>query len=300
MDWGLNMNLQKLKHRIREYHLETNIPYNRIQKMLAMERLILKISHSRLSNHMILKGGYLLSLEYGYHNRHTKDIDFTLSAYHFDSFIEDFIEIVEENKNKNTEEKFVVSKVKNTREDFDYPGVNIKIQYFPDRSQTRPLAVIECDITTGENDLFIAQSNLELVLLNQNIEVIRYEIEQILSDKLYTTLAYGQIDDKNTRSKDLYDIYELTKNEEVDYHKIFQSMQVTIQQRESTLKRDSYLSILNSLSNSQFQREQWEKFTLENEFAKGISFDKAMDTVYELANKVEKYGRGQYNKNKYS
>jgi len=48
-----------------------------------------------------------------------------------------------------------------------------------------------------------------------------YSIEQIITDKFHTLLAYGELDDTNTRMKDYYDLYLLTTTiDDIDLNKV--------------------------------------------------------------------------------
>jgi len=113
---------------------------------------------------------------------------------------------------------------------------------------------VRLDMTTGEKTLpIIKDNNINLMFEKGTISFPSYSVEQVLADKIYTTLAYGNVDDKNTRMKDLYDIYVLTNNQEsIDYSAIHKGIQLTKDQRKQTFNNIN--EIVNRLENSIFQK----------------------------------------------
>ena len=70
------MNEQALKERIKYIaHLEERV-FNQVWRILILERLLIRLSHSSYSEQFIFKGGLLLSY-YITLGRETKDADFT-------------------------------------------------------------------------------------------------------------------------------------------------------------------------------------------------------------------------------
>ena len=91
------------------------------------------------------------------------------------------------------------------REGDEYMGYRVSLS-----ANYPPMAVpLKLDITTGDR---ITPKEIEyrfkLLLEDRSISVLAYNLETIMAEKLETVISRG---DQNTRPRDYYDIYILTK-----------------------------------------------------------------------------------------
>ncbi|MDH6364529.1 putative nucleotidyltransferase component of viral defense system [Enterococcus sp. PF1-24] len=273
---------QKMKNVVNQRSKEYDISVNNMYSMYALEQLVTKISQSEYKDNFVLKGGYLLTSIYGLDNRTTKDFDSTIRRVPLDeNQVRDFAKFIEEG-----EPAFEVKRIKTIRERFDYDGFNIKLDYINGKVRVP----FDIDLTTGEDTLPIKENvKIPLLFSDGEIQMPAYPVEQVLSDKLYTTLAYGAEDDKNSRSKDLYDIHFLTKmNKDVDYQQIVKTIEKTKIQRNIVIPINQYDSILESLKNSDFQKDNWNKYRESKAFARDIEFSEVMNSVKLFSSNVER------------
>ena len=273
---------QRLKNLVKQLTKEYNIAPQQLYSLYGLEQILDKISHSEYQKHFVLKGGFLLSSVYGLNSRATKDLDTTIRGLSLtDSQVNEFSNFIE-SVDSDGIKHFKVNRIKKIREDFDYDGYNLRITFSVGNSK-HPL---EIDMTSGEKLLpLVENAKLQKIFGEGEIEIPAYPIEQILADKLYTTLSYGAIDDNNSRAKDLYDIYFLTKmSRDVDYKKVYAAIENAKQQRSNLeLEVNHYVSIVDRLKESDTQRLLWNNFQERSSFAEGISFSEIMERVRQLA-----------------
>lgn len=271
-----------MKRLINKKAKEYDIVPLQLYSLYGLEQLLMKISKSMYRDHFVVKGGYLLTSIYGLDNRSTNDLDGTIRnmslTHESVSKFVTFIESPSEDGNRY----FEVKQVRPIREAFDYDGFNIKMNFLNGKSRYS----IELDLTTGEMLLpTVVNQNIKMMFEDGEINMPTYPIEQILADKIYTTLAYGVIDDTNSRSKDLYDIYFLTKtNKEIDYQMVNRAIKNIMYQRKEKIYLDQYIKIIDFLWLSDLQRELWLNYTRGKVFAKDLLFDTIMVSVKEFVN----------------
>lgn len=269
-----------INQKAREYDVIPQFLYS----LYGMEQLLKKISHSPYKDYFVVKGGFLLASTYGLSNRSTRDLDATIRNMELtEKKLNTFIEYITA-PDKDGESHFQLRSIKKIRDNFDYDGFNIRLIF----SNGRGKYPIDLDLTTGEHLIQLNEKQpVKLIFEEGTIDLPTYPIEQILADKLYTTLAYGSIDDSNSRSKDLYDIYFLTRvNSSIDYGKIKVAMEETMLQRDFVLDEKKYEPILDYLYQSKQQKIFWYDFQKAQNFARDIAFDDVMVATKNLASKV--------------
>ncbi len=202
------LNPQKMKNLVVRKSRESKIAVQQMYGLYAMDRLVLKLSESDFADSLIVKGGFLLTTDLGVDMRATRDLDFTMRNLSLDEYTIDELAKVIEAKDENDNEYFELKRVDETREDFAYNGYNLKLIYR--NGNTR--IPINVDLTSGEDIIPIQDKKLfQSIFTDEEYTLNSYSMEQVISDKLYTLLAYGDIDDTNSRMKDYYDLYLITR-----------------------------------------------------------------------------------------
>ena len=276
---------QKMKNLIDKKSKETNLPKQQLYGLFALEQLLVKLNDSQYKDKLIIKGGYLLSSIYGLDNRSTRDLDTTVINFPLTWETMEEIATFISTPDRDGEQHFELRGIKETREDFDYNGYELKLLYKNGRSKF-PISV---DFTTGE-DLISIEEGREIPLMfekDKKVELPSYYIEQILTDKFYTTLVYGKYDDTNSRMKDYYDIYLLTSiGENIDYSLIDEGLAKTMEQRDELIDSDEFSHILSSLAESKNQQLLWKRYRSVTPFAKDIEFHEVIEKVFSLSDNI--------------
>lgn len=276
---------QKMKNLIDKKAKETDLPKQQLYGLYALEQFLLKLNDSQYKDRLIIKGRYLLSSIYGLDSRVTRDLDTTMIDYPLTKeTLEGIAEFVS-TPDKDGESHFELRGIKETREDFDYNGYELKLLYKNGRSKF-PISI---DFTTGE-ELTSVEKGRGIPLIfdkNKTLDFPNYSIEQILTDKFYTTMAYGKYDDTNSRMKDYYDIYLLsTIGKAIDYSLINEGLSKTMEQRGEIINSDSFDDIISSLAKSEHQRSLWERYRSVTPFAKDIEFNDVIEKMSNVSDQI--------------
>ncbi|AYW49078.1 hypothetical protein C7H83_00365 [Tetragenococcus halophilus] len=281
---------QKMKNLIRQKAKETGLPSQQLYGLYAMDQFVAQLSETEYSKHLTVKGGFLLTTSYGLENRATGDLDFTVKGLDLNE--ENIKEMVNSLQTPDGEYIFDFKGLRETREAFDYNGYELKLM-FNNGNVKIPLNV---DLTTGEDLIEMdTGEKVRSVFTDEEYSITGYPVEQILTDKFYTLMAYGEIDDSNSRMKDYYDLYLLTKAKlDIDLDKVNVGLDKTMNQRDNAIEAEDYDRILEYLKQSNKQKEMWSNFEVSKPYAEGISFDEVMDQIQEFLDDLVEVRKQNY------
>lgn len=277
------MDAKEARKAIEQVYQETGFRKNQVQSLFAMERLLFGLSRTSFRDRIILKGGFLLALKHGLTERTTVDVDFTLKHVPLsDEVIEQMI--VEVNNQLADFEEITLQKIRATRDDFQYNGYKVSLSY----SLNGKVFNFKVDLTTGEKLIDENyKEELNLLFENQTIELYSYPVEQIMSDKFQTVIAFGSVDDTNSRMKDYYDIYVMNQlYKDLNYDKVYQSVKKTMKQRGTDVPTQHFIKVLDFLQASQTQQNYWERFKERYPYASDISFVEVMAEIKSVNQKI--------------
>ncbi len=232
-----------------------------------MERFLERVALSQYRNSFILKGGMLVSAVVGLEARSTIDIDTTvttipLTAENARTVIEDILRVdVQDGIH------FEIVKMSNIMEDHDYPGVRFMLEASLDKMRQS----IKIDISTGD---VITPGAIEysykLMFEDRSISIWTYNIETLLAEKLETIMARQT---GNTRMRDFYDIYVLTKHGGINYPTVRDAFIATCEKRDTLILFPSFDEILESIRTNTFMQATWENYRRNNYFVGGLTWE---------------------------
>lgn len=279
------MNEDKMKHLVKTKAKETGLPVQQLYGLFAMEQLLIKLNGSPYNDHLILKGGYVLSTTLGLDKRSTRDLDTTVRNLSLDrEKMEEIANFITQTDQETS--CFELIGIKETREAFEYNGYELKLHYINGKARF-PISI---DFTTGEDLIDVTESDVIPSLFDSSVELRfpRYPLEQIIADKFYTTLAYGKEGDTNSRMKDLYDLYILSKSyDTIDYSKVAGAVKKTMNQKDNKISADEYDPIIRFLQSSDQQQMTWKNYQRLYPFARDLKFDDVMESITFISNQVK-------------
>jgi hypothetical protein len=274
---------------VKKKEQETGLGAAQLYRLYAMEQLMKKLSESKdLREKFILKGGYLLTTLLQLENRATADLDGTIANMKLDGeALEKFKQLIT-SPDEDGIVRFEWLGAAETRVNFLYSGFNLRLNYLSGKMRVP----INVDMTTGEDILPAKLQPVSLLFEEGTVEFRTYPIEQILADKIYTTLVYGKIDDSNSRAKDLYDIYIIQRNfPEFSLSDVANAISMTNLQRAAAIEVSDYIPIIDFLSRSDKQKEYWSKFQHQNRYARSFSFEQIFESVRKVVNDLSLFDR---------
>ena len=146
-----------------------------------------------------------------------------------------------------------------------------------------PMAVpLKLDITTGDK---ITPREIEyqykLMMEDRSICVLAYNLSTILAEKLETVISRG---DQNTRPRDYYDIYILSKlqAENIDPETLAYALHATVKKRGTISAVKQYRKIIEAVRSSEVMKRQWNNYRKNFDYAADIEFEETCDVVIRI------------------
>lgn len=265
-----------LKAKIRNIAKEKELPAQIILQNYMFERFIERLSISEYKEKFILKGGVLIASLVGLDNRATMDVDTTIKNYPLNinsvtTAITDICKIeIKDDVN------LVVTGVVVIRDDDIYGGYRVSIRADYETINT-PMHV---DVTTGDiitpkEIMYEFKKNFS----DGTITVLTYNIETVLAEKVETILRRGEL---NTRPRDFYDVFILSKTQSFDKAIFFDALKGTAVHRETTFIFNNTFDRIDEIQKSSVLLMRWEKYTKEYHYAKEISYTDVMIEIKKL------------------
>ena len=275
---------EQIKGAIRNITKKTGVNANSLLQMCLFEGILEKISKSKYKNHIILKGGLLISSLIGVEMRSTLDMDTTIRGLPMNE--ENISKILHEILEITIDADIVYRLIKLERirkedlyEDF---CATITCRY------GKINANLNIDITTG--DIITPkeiQYSYEKILEEGSISILTYTIETIIAEK-FETISSRNI--TTTRARDFYDLYMLYKiyKSKIDKNVLKEAITLTSQHRNSFSLVLQYKEIVKLFYQSNSLKNLWDKYIQNNPYAKEISFDDTISIYEEIGSILEK------------
>lgn len=272
------MTSMRMKALIRNIAKEKNINSGIVLRNYMLERLLERISKSKYKDNFVLKGGMLVASIVGIDSRATIDLDatlrhFPLSKEKLEKAFEDILKI-------EIDDGITIKllNIVEIREDAEYHGFRLSLVGMVDESKI-PLKV---DITTGDKITPDAiKYSFKLLLEDRNIEVLTYNLETVLAEKVESIISRGVA---NTRMRDFYDIYILTKlqGENINSSLFKKALAATSKNRGSENQISNAENILIDISESEKLKSLWKNYITKNPYAQEINWTSAFNAVNKL------------------
>ena len=145
---------------------------------------------------------------------------------------------------------------------------------------------MKLDLTTGDA---ITPREIEYTYLcifsKEDIKIMAFPLETILAEK-YETIIRRNI--ATTRMRDFYDLYTLykLKKDEINYEILREAIERTSEKRGSQeIMKDSE-EIIEGIKDNIYLRSLWEEHLNENKYIGDLTFDKAVDVVRIISNRI--------------
>lgn len=281
------MNKAKLTALCHKISKQTGLTFNSVMTYYFLEIILKKLSQSSYADHYIFKGGFLLSNVIGVESRSTVDIDFlfhkqTLSEENVQQQLE---EILTESKD---DIQFSIQSISSIKESDNYGGYRATILCQLENIKQ----IIHLDIATGDIVTPHPVTYAYKAIFNdESFSIIAYPIETILAEKLQTIYSRNFL---NSRSKDFYDVYILSKlkKNDIDFRQLNVACQRTFSYRETELDYNEIVQLMESFKTDPIQQQQWQNYSNKYSYTKGISFSEILDEIVNLVSVIASSNNG--------
>jgi len=255
-----------LKAKIRNLARKKDMSAQVVLQNFMFERFLERLSKSVYKDKFILKGGMLIAALVGIDNRATMDMDATLKNYPIDN--DSITKAIKDICNISIDDDvtFTFISIDAIRDDDTYGGYRVSIVSEYDTIIT-PMQI---DITTG--DAITPKEVLYLlkrIFEEGDIGVWAYNIETILAEKVETILRRGEL---NTRPRDFYDVYILTKTQDFNFLVFNEALKSTAAHRETSHIFNDTSKRISEIENSETLKKRWNKYTKDYRYAEEIEY----------------------------
>lgn len=265
----------RLKNKAKKSHR----PFAEVLQYYCMERFLFRFSQSKYKDTFILKGALMFTVWEVTERRTTLDIDFL--AYHdnqvaaIEKVIKDVCKIrVPVDALIFDPETVTGQKIK---EDADYEGVRVKFLGFLELSR------ISMQIDVGFGDIIYPRPKIidyPTILDFPKPHLKGYTLESVVSEKFETMVKLGLL---NSRMKDFYDIWLMTRQFDFDGAKLSEALKKTFGQRKTLLPKKI------PLFDEEIYDEKSDRQTLWNAFLLKGDIKHAPDKLSSTAKAIEKF-----------
>jgi len=243
---------QKLLNRARE----TNRPFNELLQYYAMERFLYRVSRSEYVDQFVLKGALLLRTIGISDIRSTRDIDFMSMD---DSGIEKLKDVIADCCNVQVPEdglEFESNDIEagEIRENQVYQGYRFRVR------GNLGNAKIYIQIDMGFGDIVTPDPiwiEFPTVLDEENPKIRAYTLETAIAEKYQAMI---DLDLLNSRMKDFYDIWFLSKNLKFEGNVIQKAIEQTFKRRRTELPSEKPIVFKKNFYSDESKCIQWRSF----------------------------------------
>lgn len=230
-----------------------NRPFNETLQYYAMERFLYRLSQSKHVDRFILKGALMLQVWESSKYRPTMDIDMLgKTSNQIEPIIQqvdDIIRVAVEPDGIEFSSKSVTAE--RIKEDADYEGVRVSFE------GTLDSAKIPMQIDIGFGDKVHPQptkSDMPTILELPKPYILCYSKESAIAEKFEAMVKLGEI---NSRMKDFYDIWLLSRQFDFNGEDLAKAITLTFNQR-STEIPENIESFSGDFATS--KQTQWQAF----------------------------------------
>ena len=250
-------NIDQWKNGMIKYAKEKNMDLRDVQQRFILEEFAEKISNSKYRDSLIIKGGFVVSNLLGFENRTTLDMDATVNSTVYS--VEEINNMITDNIEEDITKSFFdyrIGDIKEGQSDDGYPGYSVSILALKGKTRLN----LKIDIS---NNTLIYPEAIEHTFISlfsdKKINVCTYAVENIIAEKIETTLDRGIY---NTRMRDLFDVYNLLtqKDISIDMNVLIDSF-VNVSKSRNTLNNIyDYEELISELSESAVFKENFNRF----------------------------------------
>lgn len=118
-----------------------------------------------------------------------------------------------------------------------------------------------------------------------NSEVLSYNLETLLAEKMQTILARGLA---NTRMRDFYDVYEImnSKADQISFDVLKKAFAATCMKRETSFGEEKVRETLDKIKDDSGLEEMWNRFKRVNYFVDDLSWGEESETIVDNIEKI--------------
>ena len=251
---------------------ETGRPFNEVLQYFAMERLLYRLSCSPHVGSFVLKGALLFRVWDVPDSRATRDIDFLAFL---DNSPESIASIFREVCAMDDDDGLLFDPdsvaARKIKEDADYEGLRVRFRGLLGKARI----TMQIDIGFGDKvHPDVVQAKYPVILDLPAPSLRMYPPETVVAEKAEAMVHLGNL---NSRMKDFYDIWWLSRQFKFDSAVLSEAIRQTFENRGTELMPFNELQA-NLLENKTLER-QWSAFLAKSGVPGPESFQEVLDQI---------------------
>ena len=265
-------NADSIKAKLKALSVQNNKPFDYLIMHYFIERLLYRLSISNYADNFVLKGGLLLYTLLANDARATKDIDFLAHqiANSPDKLADVFRQICAIEADDAIWFDLDSINAGRIKEDAEYEGIRIKATGYLDRSRH----VLQFDI--GFGDVVVPKPltmEFPSLLDMERPRLKAYSRESVIAEKFEAMIALAEA---NSRMKDFYDVYMLSRICDYEGIVLYEAVRQTLERRATPL--DATPTVFSDYFRMlKVKQTQWQAFQRRIHVAQGLSFAAVLD-----------------------
>ncbi|HMT09479.1 MAG TPA: nucleotidyl transferase AbiEii/AbiGii toxin family protein [Pyrinomonadaceae bacterium] len=256
---------------------DENRPFNELLKNFAIERFLFRLSQTKYREMFVLKGAQMLKIWSGNEVRPTMDIDLLGKTF---NDAKDLIKIIGECLSLEIDDGVIFdsSSIETDviRKETEYQGTSITAK----GSLGKIRLYLQIDVGFGD---VVVPSPVEIELpqlLDLGSPVLLgYTPESAIAEKYH---AMVMLDLNNTRLKDFYDIWLLSRTVGLDKGILAEAIREVFVRRSTDLPSEPPTALTQIFANSEVKKEQWRMFLRKNRLDTQLSLEEVVQEVRSL------------------
>ena len=269
------MNVDSVKARLKNFAIKSGCTFQEALTYYGLERTIYRISISEYADNFVLKGGIFLYALFGRnYERATTDVD--LLAQRISNGSEEMKSVFQKIFSRDVDDALVFDVDSITVEDItefkEYHGLHVSFVGYLDRTK------IPISIDIGFGDVIYPEAvkmDFPVILDMESPRVNAYSLETSIAEKLEAIIHNGYF---NSRYKDFYDIYVLSKKYVFSYAELRNAVRETFENRKTPMTMDS-AAFSDEFLNDPVHQTRWKSFLKKKKALIQVSMSDAMDWI---------------------
>ncbi len=266
----LNNVVASVRQRLANIARTNGEDFNLLLTHYAIERFLYRLCKSDYKNQFILKGAMLFRIWSNQSYRPTRDLDLLANSMNPNIPLESLFEFV---CNQSVEDDGITFDSKTLRSELikegqTYEGIRIHIEC----SLGQARISLQIDVSHGDA---VIPKPIELafptILQFPEPHLFAYQKETVIAEKFQTMVVLGIA---NSRMKDFFDLWYLSKNFEFNGAILCQSIDATFQLRKTPIPTQIPISLTADFGDDPTKSKQWKAFVSKSKLdveAEGLS-----------------------------
>jgi predicted nucleotidyltransferase component of viral defense system len=233
----------------------TDQPFDILLTRYVLERLLFRLGRSPHADRFVLKGAMLLTTWLPHTARGTRDLDLLgFGNSSEDRILGIFRQVLAIEEPDGVAFDVDALRIDQIREELEYGGVRLRT------TATLAGARVPIVVDVGFGDA--VEPGLEMIeypiLLDQPPPRIRaYARETVIAEKFQAMVALGRA---NSRMKDFYDVWMLSKTYDFEPARLAQAIKATFARRDTAIPDETPDALTTGFAEDEAKRRQWAAF----------------------------------------